>query len=202
VVGHGLAVINMQAGIALHVIGKRPDQAETALQAIRTASKDALEELRGTLAVFRQPDGAAPRRPVAGLDQLDTLVKEMANGGLPVDLEVSGEQPAVAGPVSLAAYRIVQESLTNVLRHAGPATATVRVAYQPDAVDLEIVDDGRGVDGSGQGSVPGRGGHGIIGMRERAAALGGTLEAGPRPGGGFRVAAHLPVQDRPPAAER
>jgi signal transduction histidine kinase len=143
VVGHGLAVINMQAGIALHVIEKRPEQAQAALDAIKTASGDALEELRSTLAVFREPEGA-PRRPVSGLDELKALVKEMSASGLEVDLEVSGERPAVPGPVSLAAYRIVQESLTNVLRHAGSATATVRVAYATDAVTLEILDDGRG----------------------------------------------------------
>lgn len=192
VVGHGLAVINMQAGIALHVINKRPDQAEVALRAIRTASKDALEELRGTLAVFRQPDGTAPRRPVAGLEQLDALVNEMRDSGLPVKLEVSGQRTAIPGAVNLAAYRIVQESLTNVLRHAGAASAIVRVGYEPDAVALEILDDGRGVDPRGNG-LHGHGGHGITGMRERAAALGGILEVGPRPGGGFRVHARLPA---------
>jgi signal transduction histidine kinase len=195
VVGHGLAVINMQAGIALHVIGKRPDQAEAALEAIKTTSKDALDELRVTLAVFRQPDDAgAPRRPTPGLDQLESLTTDMADSGLPVKLLVSGERARLAGAVDLAAYRIVQESLTNTLRHAGHATATVRVTYEADTLDLEITDDGRGHDPHGNG----QGGHGITGMRERAAAVGGTFEAGPGEAGGFRVHARLPSgEDRP-----
>jgi signal transduction histidine kinase len=194
VVGHGLAVINMQAGIALHVIGKRPDQAKAALEAIKTTSKDALDELRATLAVFRQPDDAgAPRRPTPGLDQLESLTSEMADSGLPVKLQVSGEPARLPGAVDLAAYRIVQESLTNTLRHAGQATATVRVTYEGDTLDLEITDDGGGHDPHGNG----QGGHGITGMRERAAAVGGTLEAGPGEGGGFRVHARLPAgEDR------
>jgi signal transduction histidine kinase len=192
VVGHGLAVINMQAGIALHVIGKRPEQAQTALEAIKTTSKDALDELRATLAVFRQPEEAgAPRRPAPGLDQLETLTTEMADSGLPVKLLVSGERARLPGAVDLAAYRIVQESLTNTLRHAGPATATVRVSYELDVLDLEIIDDGRGHDPHGNG----HGGHGITGMRERAAAVGGTLEAGPGEAGGFRVHARLPSSE-------
>jgi signal transduction histidine kinase len=194
VVGHGLAVINMQAGIALHVIGKRPDQAETALEAIKATSKDALDELRATLAVFRRPDEAgAPRRPSPGLDQLESLTTDMADSGLPVKLLVSGEPARLPGAVDLAAYRIVQESLTNTLRHAGHATATVRVTYEGDTLDLEVTDDGRGHDPHGNG----HGGHGITGMRERAAAVGGTLEAGPGEAGGYRVHARLPAgEDR------
>ncbi len=189
VVGHGLAVINMQAGVALHVLGRRPDQAEVALEAIKTASKDALDELRATLAVFRRPDEAdAPRRPTPGLDQLESLTADMADSGLPVELLVTGERTCLPGAVDLAAYRIVQESLTNVLRHAGGATATVRVTHEPDTLDLEITDDGRGRAPRGDG----RAGQGLTGMRERAAAVGGTLEAGPRGGGGFRVHARLP----------
>jgi len=189
VVGHGLAVISMQAGVALHVLGKRPDQAQVALEAIKTTSKDALDELRATLAVFRQPDEAgAPRRPTPGLDQLESLTADMADSGLPVELLVTGGRACLPGAVDLAAYRIVQESLTNVLRHAGKARASVRVAYEPDTLDLEITDDGRGLPPRGDG----QGGHGITGMRERAAAVGGSLEAGPRDGGGFRVHARLP----------
>jgi signal transduction histidine kinase len=194
IVGHGLAVINMQAGVALHVLGKRPDQAQVALEAIKTTSKDALDELRATLAVFRQPDEAgAPRRPTAGLDQLKALTVEMEDAGLPVDLVVTGQQARLPGAVDLAAYRIVQESLTNVLRHAGPTTAEVRITYELDVLDLEITDGGHG-----SPRADGHGGHGIAGMQERAAAVGGTLEAGPRDGGGFRVHARLPsAEDRP-----
>jgi signal transduction histidine kinase len=191
VVGHGLAVINMQAGIALHVLGKRPDQAQVALEAIKTTSKDALDELRGTLAVFRRPDEAdAPRRPTPGLDQLEALAADMSDNGLPVEVVVSGERAGLPGAVDVAAYRIVQESLTNVLRHAGRAKATVRVSYGPEAVDLEITDDGRGLSPRGGN---GHRGHGITGMRERAAVIGGSVETGPREGGGFRVHARLPA---------
>ncbi|HEX8135430.1 MAG TPA: sensor histidine kinase, partial [Actinomycetes bacterium] len=207
VVGHGLAVINMQAGIALHVLAKRPEQVQVALEAIKTTSKEALDELRSTLAVFRQPEEAgAPRRPAPGLAQLEALIGEMTDSGLPVDLTVSGERAGLPGAIDHAAYRIVQESLTNVLRHAGPVTARVRVSYEPGALDLEISDDGNGSrlyqpDGSApDGALPeatGTGGHGIAGMRERAAAVGGTLVAGPAPAGGFRVHARLPTGDGP-----
>jgi signal transduction histidine kinase len=194
VVGHGLTVINLQAVAALDGLDTCPDQAEVALEAIRTISKNALEELRAALAVLRQPEGGSSPRPVAGLDQLGALVGEMGAGGLEVELEVSGERPAVSRAVGQAAYRIVQESLTNVLRHAGPGVATVRVRYEPDAVVLEIADEGRGRGANGHGGHGGggHGGHGISGMRERAAALGGTLEAGPHGEGGFRVRARLP----------
>jgi signal transduction histidine kinase len=191
VVGHGLAVINLQAGVALHVGGRQPEQAQLALEAIKQTSKNALEELRATLAVFRQPEHAdGARRPPAGLGQLEALVAAMAEGGLPVDLVVTGERASVPASVDLAAYRIVQESLTNVTRHAGPATATVRISYEPSAVVLEVVDTGRV-------PPPGArrpGGYGIAGMRERAAAVGGTLDAGPSGDGGFRVRARLPLE--------
>jgi signal transduction histidine kinase len=192
VVGHSLAVINLQAGVALHVVGRRPEQAEVALAAIKRSSKDALEELRATLAVFRQPENVdGPWRPAPGLGQLEALVAAMAEGGLPVQVAVTGERAALPAAVDLAAYRIVQESLTNVVRHAGPATATVRVGYEPAAVVLEIADDGRGRASS---SAAGPAGYGIAGMRERAAAVGGTLHAGPGADGGFRVCARLPFE--------
>src|SRR6266545_3458664 len=181
VVGHGLAVISLQAAVALHVGGRRPEQAQVALEAIKRSSKDALEELQGTLAVFRQPEAESPdgaRRPAPGLGQLEALVVAM------------GDRVSLPGVVDLAAYRIVQESLTNVVRHAGPATATVRVSYQPGAVGLEIADTGRGRRSAA--ARPGR--HGIAGMRERAATVGGTLEAAPSAEGGFRVRARLPFE--------
>jgi signal transduction histidine kinase len=193
VVGHSLAVINLQAGVALHVVGRRPDQAEVALAAIKRSSKEALEELRGTLAVFRQPEPASAdgtRRPTPGLGQLDALVVAMAEGGLPVEVAVTGRPASLPAAVDTAAYRIVQESLTNVVRHAGPATATVRLEYQSDALVVEIADRG-----GGQASAPARpAGSGIAGMRERAAAVGGTLQAGPGADGGFLVRARLPLE--------
>jgi signal transduction histidine kinase len=151
-----------------------------------------LEELRATLTVFRQPENVdGPWRPAPGLGQLEALVAAMAEGGLPVQVAVTGERAALPAAVDLAAYRIVQESLTNVVRHAGPATATVRVGYEPAAVVLEIADDGRGRASS---SAAGPAGYGIAGMRERAAAVGGTLHAGPGADGGFRVCVRLPFE--------
>jgi len=196
VVGQGLAVIAMQAGVALHLAEKRPEHAWTALEAIRQTSKDALDEMRSALAVFRQPDGGedtlggATPHSLPGLGQLDRLVATMAENGLRVQLIVEGQPPTLPATVDLAAYRIVQESLTNVPRHAGPTRATVRVDYQPDEVVLAITDDGRARTGDDTSS----GGHGIAGMRERAAALGGRLQAGPRSQGGFSVQARLPVR--------
>jgi signal transduction histidine kinase len=194
VVAHGLAAINMQAQIALHVLDRRPAQARVALGVISQSSHDALDELRATLAMFRAPtDDSDGRQPSATLAQLDQLVSRLTGGGLQVTFEVIGERPEVPSTVDLAGYRIVQESLTNVLRHAGPAHATVRVTYQPDAVVVEVVDDGS----ARPGLLPRPGGHGIAGMVERANALGGSLEAGPRPEGGFRVHARLPMRKVP-----
>lgn len=190
VVGHGLAVINMQAGVALHVLDRRPEQGRVALEAIRDSSKEALEELRATLAVFRQPDeGSASRRPTPGLEQVDALVTAMGDSGLAVDLVVDGDRDAVPASVDQAAYRIVQESLTNVLRHSGSAAATVRIGYQDGDVEVDVTDSGR----ARPGSPVATDGHGIAGMRERAAAVGGTLDAAPRAEGGFRVHAVLPL---------
>jgi signal transduction histidine kinase len=189
VVGHGLAAINMQAEIALHVLPKRPEHAQTALAAISRTSKEALDELRATLATMRS---GAPRTPGPGLAQLGELVARMSGTGVQVTVAVSGPQRSMPAAVDLASYRIVQEALTNVLRHAGPAAATVRVTYQPYALDIEVTDTG-----VGPAATTGDG-HGIAGMRERVAALGGAFEAGPRGGGGFRVYARLPApQDTP-----
>jgi signal transduction histidine kinase len=201
VVGHGLAAINMQAQVALHVLDRRPEQARLALDAISQSSQDALGELRATLAVVRAPGGAAGdgdgRRPAATLTQLDRLVSRMVGSGLHVTVKINGERPDLPTAVDLAGYRIIQESLTNVLRHAGPATATVGVDYQPDALVVEVLDDG-----SARPGRPARvGGNGITGMSDRAGALGGTLTAGPRPGGGFGVHARLPIP-APGAPER
>lgn len=195
VVGHGLAAINMQAQIALHVLDRRPEQARPTLEAISQSSRDALEELRATLAVLRPPDdagGGDGRRPSATLAQLGQLVTRMGHSGLQVSVTINGGWPDLPPAMDLTAYRIVQESLTNVLRHAGPATASVTVDYHPDALVVEVLDDGNARPGH-----PLRpGGHGIAGMSERARALGGTLTAGPRAGGGFRVRARLPLPAR------
>jgi signal transduction histidine kinase len=185
VVGHGLAAIHMQAEIALHLLARKPEQAETALTAISRTSKEALDELKVTLAVLRHGDD---RAPAPGIAQLPDLRDRLAHAGLPVTLDVSGEEAGRPLPVAvdLAAYRVVQESLTNVLRHAGAATASVLVSHTRSALDVTVTDTGRG------GAVGG-GGTGLAGMRERVVALGGSFTAGPRPGGGFSVHASLPL---------
>ncbi|MDQ4134322.1 MAG: sensor histidine kinase [Actinomycetota bacterium] len=188
VVAHSLASINVQSGVAAHVIEQRPEEARRALLAIKETSKEALDELRATLGMLREGDSAAPRRPAPSLARLDTLVESSERAGLPVIIDVIGEVRPLPPVVDMTAYRIVQESLTNVVRHAGAATARVSVSYGPAFVDLEIVDDGRGGP-----APPNGGGHGIAGMNERAVSVGGRLEAGPHAGGGFRVSARLPT---------
>ncbi|MEV5705516.1 sensor histidine kinase [Actinoallomurus sp. NPDC052274] len=183
VLAHKISLINVQAGAALH--RRDPDQAYAALSAIKDASKETLRELRTTLGVLRQVDEAQPLAPAPSLDHLDELIAQTKNAGLPVDVTVSGERAPLPSPVDLAAYRIVQEALTNAVRHAGPATATVLVRYDPDQVTVEVADDGRGSATTE--------GNGIRGMRERATAVGGTLTTTNRPGGGFLVHASLPL---------
>jgi signal transduction histidine kinase len=204
VVSHSIAMINFRAGVALHIIDRRPAEAEAALEAIRQGSAGAMQELRAALGVLRDPDGGSSRAAVPGLGQLEELVAEVAGAGQAVELVVEGDPGELPPAVDLTAYRVVQESLTNVVRHAGPAAATVRVAYRPDQVVVEVTDDG-GESASGRRSEPWRrppadgqpptgrvAGRGIAGMRERVAVAGGELDAGPRPGGGFQVTARLP----------
>lgn len=190
IVGHGLAAISMQAGVALHVLDRSPEQAREILAAIKASSQDSLDELRATLAVFRSAADDTERAPAPGLDQLDALVSRTIEAGLPVELVRTGERSHLPTSVEMTAYRIVQESLTNVLRHAGPATTTVTVDQGPDALAVEVTDTGGGPAGTTDS------GQGITGMRARAEAVGGTLEAEPVPGGGFAVRARLPVEGR------
>lgn len=187
VVGHGLSAINMQAEIALHLLPKRPEQAEAALNAISRTSREALDELRVTLALVRRPREDETRAATAGLARLDALVARMSETGVPVTVEVTGERRDLPAVIDLAAYRVVQESLTNVLRHAGAATATVRLEYKTEEVTVEVTDTGRAA------AAPSGGGHGLAGMRERVDALGGEFSAGPMADGGFRVYARLPL---------
>jgi signal transduction histidine kinase len=189
VVAHSLATINVQAGVAAHVIDRQPERGREALLNIKQASKRALSELRETLHVLRQGDEAAPLAPGPCLDQLDTLVAAATRAGVRVDVERLGSKEPLSPTVDAAAYRIIQESLTNVMRHADATQARISVIRVPDALELEIVDDGVGVNGSASTE---NGGHGIAGMRERAALLGGRVEVGPAPQGGFRVRAWLP----------
>ncbi|PTA46635.1 sensor histidine kinase [Micromonospora sp. RP3T] len=191
VVGHGLAAIHLQAEIALHLLARRPEQAEAALTAISRTSQEALDELRVTLTVVRREESVDERAPAPGLGQLPQLRERLAGAGVPLTVEVAGMTRALPAAVDLAAYRVVQEALTNVLRHAGPATAAVHVGYAPGQVTVEVTDTGRGP--SARPARPT--GSGLAGMRERVIALGGTFSAGAAPAGGFRVHATLPTRE-------
>ncbi len=188
-VAHAIATITLQSGTALHVLSDRPDQARAALRAIRSTGRAALSELRATVGVLREEnEGAAPTDHTAGLDRLPALLTAVRAAGLAVDVRTDGSPAPLPSTVDHAGYRILQEALTNVLRHAGAdATATVHIGYRPDELCLEVVDTGTG--GTGADGT----GHGLAGMRERAVALGGTVLAGPRAQGGFAVRARLPV---------
>ena len=192
VVAHTMATINVQAGAAAHVLPTRPEVAAEALQAIKAASKEGLRELRAILNVLRQADDADPTQPAPGTTQLEALVTGARQAGLETTLTVTGTPVPLPAAVDLAAYRIVQESLTNAIRHAGPATAAVTLNYGDDELRVDVTDTGLG---QPAGVVSEGAGHGLTGMRERAAAVGGTVEAGPGPAGGFRVAARLPLGD-------
>ncbi|WP_438294256.1 sensor histidine kinase [Streptomyces sp. HUAS TT7] len=191
VVAHHIALVNVQAGVAAHVMDKRPDQAKEALAHVREASRSALDELRSTVGLLRQSgDPAAPTEPAPGLAVLDDLLGGFRRAGLPVELARIDDSPLPAS-VDLAAYRVIQEALTNVHKHAGPgAKAEVSVVRVGPNTEITVIDNGTAAgDGNGDG-----GGHGLLGMRERVTALGGSCTAGPRYGGGFRVQAILPVK--------
>jgi signal transduction histidine kinase len=213
VVAHTMATINVQAGVAAHVLSTRPEAAAESLQAIKTASKEGLRELRAILNVLRQADDADPTQPAPGTAQLASLIDGARRAGLETTFRVTGEPVPLPAAVDLAAYRIVQESLTNTIRHAGPATAAVWLGYHHDELRVEVTDTGRGpaparttaaaslatatgLSGGQAGAAGPGGGHGLAGMRERAASVGGTVETGPGPAGGFRVAARLPLGGR------
>ena len=183
VLAHNISLINVQASTALHLLDNEPERARPALAAIKDASRDSLHQLRAALDTLRRGDDA-PRAPAPRLADLDELLDGVRASGLNVHLDRPLPAPPLPAAVELAAYRIVQEALTNVTRHAGARTVTVRLGYD-EGVTVEVLDDGAG----GRGPA----GNGITGMRERATALGGTLDAGPSPGGGFRVVARLPV---------
>ncbi|WLW53839.1 sensor histidine kinase [Streptomyces sp. YU58] len=192
VVGHHISLINVQSAAALRRLRRDPaggpERAEEALGAIKETSKEALRELRATLGVLRQVDEAAPTAPAPGLDRLGDLVESARLAGLDVRLESTGDRDRpLPAELDLAAYRIIQESLTNVTRHARATSVTVRTERGPHRLTVTVTDDGRGPVATG--GLPGTG---ITGMRERARALGGELTAGPGPEGGFTVRACLP----------
>lgn len=191
VLGHHVSLINVQAGVALYLMDDDPEQARTALTAIKQSSRELLREMRSTLGVLRGVDEQPLHHPVPGVAQLDALVADTRAAGLAVQLQVRGERRDLPSHVDLAAYRIVQEALTNTRRHAGPAQATVTLDYTGPGVVVDVVDDGAGTTGEP--------GNGLTGMRERATALGGTITAAPGADGGFRVHAELPVRDEKPA---
>jgi signal transduction histidine kinase len=192
---HSISVIQVQAGVAVHLARKRGEDVPPALLAIQEAGTDATRELRATLSVLRDQDHYGSEDGEggedcdgSGLGQLDTLMARARSAGLPVSLTVTGARRPLPPDVDQAAYRIVQEALTNVSRHARQACAAVHLHYAQDALTVQISDDGKGVSTVSAGP-----GLGLIGMRERVSALGGRLHAGPREGGGFQVRAELPV---------
>jgi signal transduction histidine kinase len=187
--GHHLSLINVQSGVALHLNEDLPEQVRTSLAAIREASKEGLTELRSVLDILRDEGERAPRSPTSTLSRLDDLVSQAAAAGLEVRAETDGAVRPLPFGVDVAAFRIVQEALTNVTRHARGATATVRLSYGDEALTVQVDDDGKGSRTDGAAGT----GKGIVGMRERVGALGGELQAGPRPEGGFRVRARLPL---------
>jgi signal transduction histidine kinase len=188
---HSISVICVQAGVAAHLARKRGEDVPPALLAIQEAGTDAARELRTTLSVLRSEEDG----DYSDLGQLDRLVARLRAAGLPVTVTVTGTQRALPPEADQAAYRIVQEALTNVSRHAGRACARVHLHYSPDALSVQVDDDGTGASTStSTGPRPAGPGLGLIGMRERVTALGGRLHAGPRDGGGFQVYAELPAR--------
>ncbi|MEY9968032.1 signal transduction histidine kinase [Streptacidiphilus sp. MAP12-16] len=191
VVAHHIALINAQAGVAVHLVDQIPPQVREALEHIRDTSHEALQELKATVGLLRQSDDpAAPLEPAPGLAQLPELLASFARAGLDVQMDQVGEVRPLPPAVDLTAYRIVQESLTNVSKHAGVPTARLQLFFSGEQLAIRVEDEGR--------SAPMRPytgtGHGLVGMNERAAVVGGTLTAGRDPWGGFRVAADLPLR--------
>lgn len=192
-VAHNISLINVQAGTALYLMESQPERAVEALSTIKQTSKDTLSELRAMLGVLRavDEDAAAPRSPVPGLDRVGDLMEGARGAGLPTEVEVTGEERRLSVGTEGVAYRAVQEALTNVVRHSGADGARVRIDYGPALLTIEVTDDGHGTVG------PPAVGNGITGMRERAALVGGSVDAGPVEGGGFRVRVRLPIDGDP-----
>ncbi|WP_242904751.1 sensor histidine kinase [Actinomadura terrae] len=190
-VAHSIGIIAIQAGVGSRVIDTQPGEARKSLDAIEATSRETLSGLRRMLGALRRADtpGTAPLDPAPGLADLDRLVAATADAGVRVDVHWRGERRPLPPDIDLSAFRIVQEAVTNVVRHAGTPACEVHVDYRDDELSVEIVDDGVGVADPGSG-------FGLVGMRERVGLLKGVLTAGPRPGGGFRVAARLPLESR------
>ena len=185
VVAHSVSVMTVQAGAVRRLLAPEQQREREALITVEETGRQALTEMRRLLGVLRQEGESAALAPQPGLGTLDSLVQHVREAGLPVELTFEGERVALPPGVDLSAYRIVQEALTNALRHAGPARAWVSVRYSADEVEVEVANDGRSKENGD--------GHGLVGMRERVALCGGDLTAGPRPGGGYTISARLPV---------
>jgi signal transduction histidine kinase len=187
VVAHAISVTVVQARGGRRMLDESPDEARAAFDAIERTSTHALAEMRRLLGMLRESDDDLALAPQPSLTRLDALAEQVRAAGLPVEIAVEGDPVELPPGVDLSAYRIVQEALTNALKHAGPARARVRVRYAQEELELEITDDGAG-NGDGGGS-----GHGLLGMRERVAVFGGELEAGVNAGGGYALRARLPI---------
>ncbi len=190
VVAHSLSVMVVQAGAARRVLQSDPERASVALAAIESTGRESLNEMRRILGVLRSDDEQADLAPPPSLDDFGRLIDQCENAGLPVEITVEGDSTSLPASLEASAYRVVQEGLTNALKHAGPASAAVRLVYHPDILEVHVNDDGRGA--STKSSSPSSG-QGLIGMRERVEAFGGTLTAGPRRGGGYAVSATFPL---------
>lgn len=189
VLAHSISLINVQAGVALELMDERPEQARTALAAIKQTSRDALVDVHSVLGQLREPDEQAPRAPAPSLDDVEELVARAGSAGMTVRTRVVGSSVPLPTPVQSVAYRIVQEALTNVARHAGPVQVDITLSYAPDRLDVEVVNQ----PGSRTNDASAGSGSGIRGMRERAAVLGGEVSAGPLRDGRFRLLARLPL---------
>ncbi|HEX2578563.1 MAG TPA: sensor histidine kinase [Aquihabitans sp.] len=190
VVAHSLSVMVVQAGAARRILGKDPNQATSALESIEGTGREAMGEMRRLLGVLREADQEQPFAPQPSVNRIGDLVEQFRQAGLATTMVVTGPERELPAGVELTIYRIVQEGLTNALKHAGPATAEVRLTYASDHVDVEVRDDGRGASTGGDG-----GGHGLLGIRERVDLFSGELRAGPQVGGGYAVRARLPVEE-------
>ena len=188
IVAHSVSVMLLGVRAAREVMSRSPEVADDTLARVEKSGEQSIAELRRILSLLREEDSEAESRPQPSLSDLDALVAEFRESGLPVRLDVTGEPRELPSGVQLSVFRIVQEALTNVLKHAKAGEVTVALAYRDGRLEVEVVDDGVGPDGS-------TGGHGLVGMRERVTLLGGTLETGPREAGGFRVAASLPYRE-------
>jgi signal transduction histidine kinase len=189
VVGHSVSVMTVQTSGVRRLLRPEQEQEREALLAVERTGREALAEMRRVVGALRDPEGGPALAPQPSLRRIDTLVAHARETGLPVDLEIQGEPVPLPASVDLTAYRLVQEGLTNTIKHASAKHADVRVRYDRDHVEIEVSDDGRGLDGKASTA----GGHGLVGMRERVSIYGGELEAGARAEGGYRLRARLPV---------